>query len=66
MKKSKKILIGIVGGLLGLVLVLGIVVWAIWHNEIMTASSMKLIRDRNDEHLDGAVYTMHVKGDFYL
>src|SRR5699024_12779383 len=24
------------------------------------------ICDRNDEHLDGAVYAMHVKGDFYL
>ncbi len=27
---------------------------------------MKLVRERNDDHLDGAVYTMHVKGDFYL
>lgn len=66
MKKSKKIIIGVVGGVFGLVLMIFIVVMAIWHNEISTVTSMKLVRDRNDEHLDGAVYTMHVKGDFYL
>ena len=66
MKKGKKILLGIAGALLALVLVLLIGIWAIWHNEIATLSSMKLVRDRNDEHLDGAVYTMYVKGDFYL
>ena len=25
-----------------------------------------MLRDRNDDHLDGAVYAMHVKGGFYL
>lgn len=41
-------------------------IYAVWHNEIATISSIELIRDRNDEHLDGAVYKMNVKGDFYL
>lgn len=41
-------------------------VYTIWHNEISTLASIKLLRERNDAHDDGAVYTMHVKGDFYL
>lgn len=64
--RGKKIVIGIVALLVALVLALGITVYALWHNEISTVASLKLIRDRNDSHLDGAVYTMHVKGGFYL
>lgn len=66
MKLWKKILIGIFATVLAVVLVLGVTVYAIWHNEISAIASMKLIRERNDSHLDGAVYTMNVKGDFYL
>ncbi|MBQ7897230.1 MAG: linear amide C-N hydrolase [Clostridia bacterium] len=66
MKRSEKVFIGIIVALLTVVLILGISVYAIWHNEISAIASMKLIRDRNDEHLDGAVYTMKVKGGFYL
>lgn len=62
----KKILVGIMSLLLAVVLILGIAIYAGWHNEIASVASMKLLRDRNDDHLDGAVYTMHVKGDFYL
>lgn len=66
MKLWKKILIGTVAALLVTVLLLGITVFAIWHNEISALASMTLLRKRNDDHLDGAVYTMHVKGGFYL
>lgn len=66
MKLWKRILIGITVAVLAIVLVLGVTVYAVWHNEIATIASMKLVRERNDEHLDGAVYTMTVKGDFYL
>lgn len=66
MKRTKKILIGIVATLFSLVLILGIAIYAIWHNEISTVASMELVRERNDDHLDGAVYTMNVKGGFYL
>ena len=62
----KKIVAGIVGAVLALVLAAVIAVWAIWGNEISTLTSFTMVRDRNDAHLDGAVYTMHVKGDFYL
>ncbi len=62
----KMVVLGIAITLLALVLILAIIVFAVWHNEISTVASMKLVRDRNDAHLDGAVYTMHVKGGFYL
>ena len=62
----KKILIGILVAILVLILGVGIAIYALWHNEIATLSSMELIRERNDEHLDGDVYMMKVKGDFYL
>ena len=62
----KKVLLGVGIGLLSLVIIAVGAVFAIWHNEIFTLSSMKMVRDRDDGHLDGAVYTMHVKGDFYL
>ncbi len=66
MSLLKKVIIGIAATLLALVLILGITIFVVWHNEIFTVASMKLIKERNDNHLDGAVYTMHVKGDFYL
>ena len=62
----KKVTLTVVGVLLALVLVLGIAVFALWHNELSTLFSIEQVRDRNDAHLDGAVYTMNVKGDFYL
>lgn len=66
MKMLKKIMIRVLAVLLALIVVLAGAVYALWHNEIATVASMKLLRERNDAHLDGAVYTMHVKGDFYL
>ena len=66
LKLWKKILIGVVATVLVVALGLGVTVYAVWHNEISTIASMKMIRERNDEHLDGAVYMMNVKGGFYL
>ncbi len=66
MKLWKKLLIGVTAALLSVILILGATVYAVWHNEIATLLSMKLVRERNDSHHDGAVYTMNVKGGFYL
>ena len=38
----------------------------VWHNEISALAGMRLVRERQDDHLDGAVYTMTVRGGFYL
>lgn len=66
MPRWKKAVIITAAVLLALILAAGIAIYAIWHNEIATLMSFKMIRDRNDAHLDGAVYTMEVKGGFYL
>lgn len=63
---AKKIILSVTAVILSLVLVLLIGVYAVWHNEISTLMSFKMLRERNDDHKDGAVYTMEVKGDFYL
>ena len=62
----KKIVLCIVVVLLAFVGCAGIAIYSIWHNELSTFMSIEMLRDRNDEHQDGAVYAMHVKGDFYL
>ncbi len=61
-----RIIRGILLGIVALILLVVIVVYALWHNEIGTLLSMKEIRERNDAHLDGSVYIMEVKGGFYL
>ena len=66
MKTFRKILIRTLVVLLTLLVALAGTVYALWHDEIATLASMKLLRERNDAHLDGAVYTMHVSGGFYL
>lgn len=53
-------------GLLAVVLVLIAAVFAVWGNEIATIMSITHLRERNDDHKDGSVYRMDVKGGFYL
>ena len=62
-KKGLKMVLGVV---LALLIILFVCVFALWHNEISTVRSIEELRERNDAHLDGSVYTMQVKGDFYL
>ena len=66
MKQLKKVLLWIVSIVAALAVILGIAVFALWHNEIATVASFQQVRTRNDDHLDGSVYTMEVKGGFYL
>lgn len=62
----KRAVLAVAAVILAIVLIAGIGVFAVWHNEIATLASIAQVRSRNDAHLDGSVYTMHVKGDFYL
>ena len=67
MKKIiKRITLILVGLILVFVIASTITVYSIWHNEIDTAFSFKKIRDRNDDHKDGALYEMIVSGDYYF
>ncbi len=43
-----------------------IAVGCVWGNEISGVMSFEKLRDRDDAHLDGAVYRMDVKGGFYF
>ena len=60
--KIKKICLG----LLAICIVIVASVGMILRHEISTLMSIEQIRTRDDDHLDGSVYTMDVSGDFYL
>ncbi len=62
----KKLLISLLAVVLIALLAAVTTVWAMWHNELATLLSFRQVRERNDAHRDGAVYTMHVSGGFYL
>ncbi len=67
MKKIiKRVLIITISVLLVIALVGTITIYSIWHDEISTAFSFKKLRDRNDDHKDGALYEMTVSGDYYF
>ncbi|MDE7264526.1 MAG: linear amide C-N hydrolase [Anaeroplasmataceae bacterium] len=68
MKKKliKRILLIFICALFGIALIGTITVYSVWHNEINTAFSFKKIRNRNDDHKDGALYEMTVSGDYYF
>ena len=43
--------------LAALVIALAVAVFALWHNELATLSSLKKLSDRDEAHRDGAVYS---------
>ena len=63
---GKKIAIGAVAVVVVAAAAAGIFVTNTWGDELATLSTLEKVRERNDEHLDGDVYMMKVKGDFYL
>lgn len=65
-RKLKKILLTVLAVVVALVVLAGVGIYAVWHNEIGSVASIEMLRERNDDHLDGAVYSMHIRGGFYL
>ncbi len=65
-KKLKKILIIAGSSVLALILVLGITVAVLWHNEISSVMSIKMLADKNEESKSAPVYIMDVDGDYYF
>ena len=65
-RSVKKILLTVLAVIVVLLVLAFAGIWAVWHNEISSVASIQMLRERNDDHLDGAVYSMQVKGDFYL
>ena len=52
--------------LAALVIALAVAVFALWHNELATLSSLKKLSDRDEVHRDGAVYQLNVSGGYYF
>ncbi|MDE6585393.1 MAG: linear amide C-N hydrolase [Clostridia bacterium] len=61
-----RILCIVLAAIIAIFAVLGITIACVWGNEIATVSSFTHLRERNDENDEGSVYSMHVKGGFYL
>lgn len=65
--RSRKKVLGTVAAVIVIVLLLLLAGAAfLLRCELSTLGSIEHLRPRNDDHLDGSVYTMHVKGGFYL
>lgn len=62
----KKVLLTVLAVVVVLLVLAAAGIYGVWHNEISSVASIRMLRERNDDHLDGAVYSMNVKGDFYL
>lgn len=61
-----RVLIVVLAVIFVLVAVLVTTVGIVWYDELSTLSNFELLRDRDDDHEDGALYTMKVKGDYYF
>lgn len=61
-----KVVIGILAALLLLIILIVSAVMILWHHEISTICSIRLLQDRYDPNGEGAVYTMKISGGFYL
>lgn len=65
-KRKKKILSLCLLVLLAAAVLGGGGIFGLWHNEILSAASLKQLSAPNDAHQDGAVYQMKVSGDYYF
>ena len=61
-----KVVEGIAIALIAVIVIAVAAVGVMWGDEIASLMSIREVRARNDAHKDGAVYTMHVRGGFYL
>lgn len=66
LKLWQRILIIVFAVIVALAAVLGVTVGCVWGNELSSVASFEKVFARNDEHLDGSVYRMKVKGGFYF
>jgi hypothetical protein len=65
-KTVKKVLISVLCAILAIVLIAAVAVASLWHNEISSVMSIKMIVDKNEENKSAPVYLMDVSGDYYF
>lgn len=66
MKLWKKITIIVVSSIIGLILILGIVIFSVWNKELRSVFSINLLVEAKDENRSGPVYEMDMVGDYYF
>ncbi len=66
MKLWKKILIISLSSIVGLLLILTLVIFCVWGNEIRTVLSIDLLVEAKEDNSSGPVYEMDVVGDYYF
>ena len=66
MKLWKKITIITLSSIIGLILILLLVVYCVWNNELRSVFSINLLVEAKDENRSGPVYEMDMKGDYYF
>ena len=66
MKLWKKITLITVLSIVGLILILGVVIFGVWNKEIRSVMSIEKLVDAKSENNSGPVYKMEMKGDYYF
>lgn len=66
MKRWKKVTIITVSSILGLIIILGLVIFGVWNNEIRSVMSINLLVEAKDDNNSGPIYEMDMKGDYYF
>ena len=66
MKNIKKILKIVLIAIVFVALIITATLFALWHNELSTVSSIELLVDAHEENNSAPVYLMDVKGDYYF
>ena len=66
MKLWKKITIITLSTILGIILILGIVIFSVWNKEIRSVFSINLLVEAKEDNNSGPVYEMDMVGDYYF
>lgn len=66
MKRWKKVTIITVSSILGLIIILGLVIFGVWNKEIRSVMSINLLVEAKDDNNSGPIYEMDMKGDYYF
>lgn len=66
MKLYKKIILGVTVSVVSLAAIACGTIYGVWHDEINTICSVKLLSDSDKENQEGKVYEMTVSGGFYF
>lgn len=64
--KLKKVICITLGVLFSVIIIIGITIAALWHNEIASVASIKMIVNSDEENKSAPVYEIKVSGGYYF